>query len=106
VIDNKVTPARWRAALRRIRRIAPVTTPVRFVRSSSGPYCAYVWIADKGHRIVISDSIGWQALIDSLLHEWTHVLRHEADPHADPDAHDDLFWIEFGALYRAWRRCK
>jgi len=58
---------------------------------------------DRYYVILIDAGLGRQAVLDTLIHEWAHLLRGEHDPD-DEGQHDDAFWTLFGEMNRAWYR--
>lgn len=43
-----------------------------------------------------------EVMIESLIEEWCHVLRHEC-PLPIRDDHDSIFWAVYGQVSMAWR---
>lgn len=105
----------WAKIVRRVRDSFPLSFPVRITRScvapdntttdSGGVWCWYEDGKPKRAHIWIHSAQQRAMAIDSLLHEWSHLMREEVDPHPEGlMPHDDAFWITFGQLYRAWLR--
>lgn len=104
-MNDPIDRVLWRKHLRRLRRIAPIDGRVRVVLvNTQSDDCGGVLMSKGDHRVSINANLGFEAALDSLHHEWAHILRFEAGA-PDPTVHDDAFWIEYGALYRAWLRC-
>lgn len=107
----------WDRIVKRVRTSFPLPYPVRIIRSAVAPDGSQVhagdvvmWHDQRGKptkaRIWISSRLHRSAAIDSLLHEWAHLMSEDerATPSGDKMPHDDTFWIVHGQLYRAWLR--
>ena len=86
---------------------APVRVRRRSMKSDSGQMAAYY---DEGegvphlYTVDICNKLDRQAVQDTLIHEWAHVLNGEVS--GDFTTHSDAFWVKHGELYRAWHRTK
>lgn len=40
---------------------------------------------------------------DTLLEEWSHLVRHECSVQIVDDDHDAIFWAILGAITKKWR---
>lgn len=121
-------PKRFRQWCRRARKLWPLDKPVRIRRERKltghctacfgkkpDPTCPSCKgkgryaisgecyeSADGSHYIIrIDGAMCRSAVFDTLIHEWTHLLRGEYDRN-DDGAHDDAFWTLHGELYRCW----
>jgi hypothetical protein len=98
---TRLTP-KLRQAVRWLRRHYPTSIPatVRLVRSMPDHHGMAV-IGDGRAQIHItpdSDNV----MVESLIEEWCHVLRHGC-PVPIKDEHDSVFWAIFGLVSMAWR---
>lgn len=44
-----------------------------------------------------------QVMEDTLLEEWSHLVRHECSVPIVEDDHDAIFWAILGAITKKWR---
>lgn len=104
--------SRLRQWVATLRSVAPLDLPVvvRRVRWAIDPETGIPRQVgscgvDECVRIHIDARLDRFSTLDVLMHEWAHARREE---HADPEdddslsRHDDAFWIELGAIYRAF----
>ena len=55
-------------------------------------------------EIAICPGYPIEVLVETLLHEWTHVRdRRSAEHWAEHLEHDDTFWLEHGRIYRRYK---
>ena len=54
-------------------------------------------------RILISNSLNINQTIETLFHEWAHVLTTHSMPLDENASHPDVFWAHYGRIYRKWR---
>lgn len=99
-----VSDRTFRSWVARCRQLFPIDRIVRVRRCKLSRRTGFVgWcvVDDTAAVIGIDDGLDRHATVDTLLHEWTHALRHEDDPGAELH-HDNEFWILFGSLYRTF----
>lgn len=83
----------WAALRQRLRRETGVTPKVH-CEKYTGINGSTVWRADGSVRIHISRMLDFEARVDTLLHEWAHVLaRTEEHNRAWSDAHGKCYRI-------------
>lgn len=91
-----------RQAVRWLRKHFPATMPVTVrVVTSQPDLHGLCLVANNRARIRISHDTD-DVMIESLIEEWCHVLRHGC-PLPIKDDHDALFWAIMGAVTMAWR---
>lgn len=53
-------------------------------------------------KILISNNLNIHQTIETLLHEWAHVLTTHSIPLDADKPHPDVFWAHYGRIYRKW----
>lgn len=86
-----------------LRKHFPVKTPVtiRIVKPNEGMH-GWLIMADKKAAINICQSNNQHLMMDTLLEEYSHLIRAEC-PVPIEDDHDDLFWAILAAVTRKYR---
>lgn len=51
--------------------------------------------------IQLSKKLNTECLVETLLHEYAHVLRNHA-PDQTNLLHDEVYWAIYGQIYRKW----
>jgi len=78
--------------------LPPVGYPVEFDLKYNGPkWGESQWLGDRYIIRIHEDSVGMAAL-DTLIHEWAHLLVWDA---TQESPHDDLWAVAYGRCYRA-----
>ncbi len=97
----------FRRQCRKLRKLAPLSVPVRIRRCRLKNWCGRVVVHEHSNgrpkhiNIYVSDKLDLDSTIDTLIHEWAHALAY--DRHRAPvDQHDGVFWLAHGEVYRAW----
>lgn len=108
----------WEAVRFLIERF-PLSHPVHVAivgkmpeQQRNGDWFGCSWRTGRVNRIAMkqvgdgTDYIGQCSMIDTLLHEYAHLLSWSAmhDLHEYKHYHDDVWGIWYARLYRAW--CK
>lgn len=57
------------------------------------------WDDGDAYAIVVDAKLDFIHAMDTLIHEWAHLMCCDHDPESF-DLHDDAYWIRFGAIYR------
>lgn len=86
----------WRALLRQLRKAFPVATPV-IVRKRVKFDCAGTYFDGYRYHVTIRKKQTDTELVDSILHEWGHVLAIE-----DAYQHDGPWAVKYGKVYQEW----
>jgi len=73
----------WRALIKQLRREFPVDSPVEVRRCSCNNYSGITRFNGKKYYIRINSNQQNRDLIDTLIHEWSHVLTIESAYHHD-----------------------
>lgn len=101
--------ASFQDAKRWIRKNFPseYTVRIQLVAPSSinGDDGRVRWIPGKNEdhfRILIADNLNIHQTIDTLFHEWAHVLTTHSIPLDENSSHPDVFWAHYGRIYRKW----
>lgn len=109
--QDQLTTRKFREWCRKARKLWPLDKPVSVRRRALKGYCGYAYTCEDTRGrvercvIVIDTSLCRQAAVDTLIHEWAHLVRGEYDTRGMP-LHDDEFWTLYGSMYRAWHREK
>ncbi len=101
----------WAKIVKRVRTEWPLPYRVQIIRSvvaPDGTMCdagsVNMW-HKRGKttraRIWVNSRLRRGDAIDTLLHEWAHLMSDIGRP-GDDMPHDDKFWLTFGRLYREW----
>lgn len=69
-------------------------------------YGETAWDDDDRASVRIASSLSAQMTIETLHHEWAHVLRdHLLESPLDiPGGHDEVFYAHLGRIDAAWRK--
>lgn len=96
--------AAFRRAVRRLRAIAPLDQRVVVRRVHMQSYFGTT-VAGEGGPILIAINVDydWCVQIDTLIHEWTHARLYDEN-YTTWHEHGDLFFLELGAIWRAYHR--
>jgi hypothetical protein len=88
--------------LRWLRRHYPARTPivVRVVKRQPGLHG--LCILGEGRALIRITAASESMMLDTLLEEYCHVLRHDCPLPAKED-HDALFWAILGEVTTTWR---
>lgn len=95
------SPKEWRALIRKLRKHFPVEQPVKVLRRAVGPKAAIGLTTFNGtaYRIRIKSNQDWQSQVDSLLHEFAHILAIE-----EAFGHQERWPVLYGKIYDAWTK--
>lgn len=52
--------------------------------------------------IYLSNSLNINQTVETLMHEWCHVLCGHTTSDIAQKSHDDLFFAHYGKIYRKW----
>jgi hypothetical protein len=97
-------------AKRRLRRRHPTGWPVRVlwvpphvlrVEHDCPTHGDADFLGDCG-LIRLSHNASQEAAVETLLHEWAHLLRHLLPIGRNRMAHDGMFWTIYGGLLDDW----
>ncbi len=91
------TTKKWRALIRRVRKRFPTASVVHVCRRLLKTYDGHLTFDGESYLITISTRIDWEAQVESLLHEWAHVLTIES-----AWTHTDEWGITYAKIYRAY----
>lgn len=111
------TPEQWRKIVRTMRSMFPLDFPVSVMWSPKAPSWAgkdwaagtFVEHSRRGRvlraRVWINSRQQRNSAVDSLHHEWAHLMCEEEAPNKSAAfLHDDRFWTNMGKVYRTWHR--
>lgn len=89
----------WRALIRKLRKRFPVGCPVKVIRRAVKCDCGLTVFDGRRFRVRINALLDIQGQVDTLLHEWAHLLAiEEAYEHYGR-------WAEMhGKIYDAWQK--
>lgn len=97
----RLTP-RLRRAVRWLRRHFPPRRTVVVRVTAKQPGLHGLCIVHDKHALIRISADAEQIMIETLLEEWSHVLRYDTPVPCD-DEHDAIFWAILGAVSLAWR---
>jgi len=97
---TQLTP-RLRQVLRWLRRSYPVETPVVVRLRARQPDAHGECHLGDGRALIRITCDSEQVMVESLLHEWCHVLRSECPLRWKGD-HDGIYWAIFGHVSERW----
>lgn len=100
-MTTRLTP-KLRKAVRWLRRNFPVTMPVTVRVLAKQPGLHGLCLIGDGRALLRITADADTVMIESLIEEWCHVLRHET-PLPEMDAHDQVFWAIYAQVSTAWR---
>jgi hypothetical protein len=68
---------RWRWLIRQLHIHFPVECEVTVVRRSLKTSCGMTTYCGRRYQITVNSDQEWQGQVDTLLHEWAHVVTIE-----------------------------
>ena len=89
----------WRALIRRLRKHFPVAGRVSVRRCPAKSYCGITRFDGNNYSIRIDSTQPRAGQIDTLLHEWAHVLAIE-----QAYRHEGPWGTLYASIYDAWVR--
>ena len=91
-----------RRAIKWLRKNYPASMPVivRQVKEEQGCHGICLVSEDRALIRIVTDSPSM--MCDTLLEEWSHVLRH-GSPVPIEDEHDLVFWAILATVTKKWR---
>lgn len=93
-----MTVKRWRALIRKMRERFPAEATIHVRRRPLKDDDGYVTFRlGVAYCITINSQINWNAQIDTLIHEWAHVLAVELACN-----HGAQWGITYAEIYRAY----
>lgn len=108
---TRLDAATFRSWVQECRELFPTDAPVTVRRiplerdDSAGVVTHFADVActqPVEHAITIDRRMCRQAIADSLIHEWAHILHGEDT--GDYVKHPRSYWEKLGELYRTWHR--
>jgi len=98
--------------LRMLRRDCPVTYPVRvqFRNMTKTQLCGYclTLLDDQDRivrfRIVLDTTLPYLSVVDTLIHEWAHVVDQAEHGLVYDDTHRDSWGLCYAKIWRAYVR--
>ena len=97
---TQLTP-RLRLVLRWLRRNFPADTPIVVRLHATLKDCHGACLIGDGRALIRITCDTEQVMVDTLIHEYCHVLRHEC-PLPWKGDHDSLYWAIFGDVSQKW----
>lgn len=89
--------------MRWLRRNYPTTTPlVVRVSKTLDRDCHGICLIGDGRALIRIAVASESVMLDTLLEEYCHVLRHDTPVPIDDD-HDAIFWAILGHVTKHWR---
>ena len=97
-------------AKRRLRRQFPTGYPVRVMwaptedltKEHGFPVDGDALFHQGVGRIRLADSCNQYTAVETLIHEWAHLLRQLVPVGSDRMVHDAIFWAIYGQVIGAW----
>lgn len=98
---TKLQLRKWRRYIAALRRDLPTLKPVRIRSCRIADASAVVHDRGKYWEIIIDSRLSWQSRVDSLEHEYAHILddfpRHDGDYDKE---HGPSWGVEFSKCHR------
>lgn len=89
----------WRALVRKLRKRFPVGSPVVVCRSPAKKNCGMTRFDGRTFRVRIASNQSIQGQVDTLLHEWVHVMAID-----QAYRHDGQWGALFASIYDSWTK--
>lgn len=99
---NEQWTKRLRRVLRFLRKDFPTRRPVTVRILDEQPGLCGLCIIDEERALIRLTRDAEQVMIESLIEEWAHVLRHDTPMPIDNE-HDGIFWAIYGAITLRYR---
>lgn len=101
---RRVRPDEFKRWVTRMRKLFPLSKPVRCFLSDPGPDLVGIcWDGGSSYVVKVCPRMDRHHAAETLLHEWVHLTRGDEDPQS-LDLHDAAYWVKYGEMYRAWHR--